>query len=36
MEEYRAHAIREGFFDQRFAEDDDFSDDEVTQLAQDA
>lgn len=36
MEEYRAHAIREGFFDQRFEEDDDFSDDDFTGSAMDA
>jgi len=36
MEEYRAHAIREGFFDQRFEEDDDYSDDEYTGAAEDA
>ena len=24
MEEYRAHQIREGFFDENFEEDDDF------------
>ena len=36
MEEYRAHAIREGFFDQGFEEDDDFSDDEYTGDVMDA
>ena len=36
VEEYRAHAIREGFFEKQFAEDDDFSDDDYTGLAEDA
>lgn len=36
VDEYRAHAIREGFFDQGLDADDDFSDDEYTGDAQDA
>ena len=36
VEEYRAHAIREGFFEKQFAEDDGFSDDDYTGLAEDA
>ena len=36
VEEYRAHKIREGFFDEAMNEDDDFSDDDYTGLAQDA
>ncbi len=36
MEEYRAHQIREGFFDQTLDDDDDFSDDEYTGSAMDA
>jgi hypothetical protein len=36
VEEYRAHKIREGFFDEAMNEDDDFSDDDYTGLAEDA